>query len=241
MKISRNPVLFACTLFASVLITLSACRKDAEEIVALLTESEAAEIIETAISERTGGITAPTIDMAQLLELYLENCGTPGDTTLVKSKNGGVSTFNYTWNMGWLVNCNALGVPLDANTTISGNGYYTSLHWNGNAATNGSLAFTNLNPAESNYIANGSYTLQGDITGSLRKTTPTFNCKTEITLKDLNIRKSDYMVTGGSGTAVVTGNDGKGNTQTLNGTLTFNGDGTVTVVVNGHTHSFQLQ
>jgi hypothetical protein len=241
MKLFRNPVLFVCALLTATLFTMSACRKSAEEVIALITESEAAEIIETAVAQRSAGLTMPTIDMAALVDQYLENCGTPGDTTILKSKNGGATTYNYTFNMNWLVNCNALGIPLDANTTVTGNGSFNSLHWNGSDATSGSLVFTGLNPSEPNYIANGSYSLQGDITGSLRRNTPTFNCKTDITVKDLTIRKSDYTITGGTGTAVVTANNGQGETTSLTSSLTFNGDGTVTVVINGQTHTFQLQ
>jgi len=210
-------------------------------MAALITESEAAEIIETAVTQRSAGFTMPTIDMATVVGQYLENCGIPGDTTILKSKNGAVATYNYTFNLGWLVNCNPLGIPLNASATISGNGSFNATHWNGSYATSGSLVFTGLNPSEPNYIANGSYNLQGDITGSLRRTTPTFNCKTDITVKDLTIRKTDYTITGGTGTAVVTANNGQGETTSLTGSLTFNGDGTVTVVINGQTHTFQLQ
>lgn len=241
MKYFRNPVLFACALLTATLFTLSSCNKSTEEIAALITESEAAEIIETAVAQRSAGVTMPTIDMAALVDQYLENCGTPGDTTILKSKNGAATTFNYTFNMNWLVNCNALGIPLNASAAVTGNGSFNSLHWYGSNATNGSLVFTGLNPSAPNYIADGSYGLQGDITGSLRRNTPTFNCKTDVTVKDLTMRKSDYSIIGGTGTAVITATNGQGETTSLTGSLTFNGDGTVTVVINGQSHTFQLQ
>ena len=87
---------FAALLFAALTV-FSACRKDPEEIIELLSNSEAAEIIETAISSKTAGFTMPAIDAAQIIETYLNSCNVPGDTSLNKSKAGGAATYDYTF------------------------------------------------------------------------------------------------------------------------------------------------
>lgn len=241
MKNIRNQTLLTILLFTASLVLFSACRKDPEEIIALISESEAAEIIETSVAERSAGWTAPAVSMAEIVDLYAQSCGASGDTTIQKNKSTGVATYGYVFNMDWLVNCNNLNIPVDATTHIAGNGSFATAHWTGTDATNGNLTFTGLDLQSPEYIANGSYTLQGDITGNLRRTNPTFNCKTELTLTGLKINKSTYAITGGTGSATVTGTTGSGQSKTFTGTLTFNGDGTVTVVVNGYTYTFQLQ
>lgn len=236
----KNQFLSVFVFFASALAFLSSCRKSTEEIAALISESEAAEIVETAVADRTAGLTMPTVDMAQIIDNSLENCGVPGDTTLQKSNSGANAAYNYTFGLEWLIHCNDLGIPQDANVEVNGNGSFSTNRWSGNDLATGALTFTGLNPQATAYIVNGSYTLTGDLTGDLRRIDPTFNCTTTITLTDLSISKSTYNITGGAGTVQVTGANGQGNTRTLDGTLTFNGDGTVTVVVNGHSHTFQL-
>ena len=226
------------TFFLAALFIFASCRKSGEEILALLNDSEAAEILETAVSTKTAGFTAPTIDMAQIIDTYLNSCNVPGDTTLNKSKVAVGASYNYTFNMDWLVTCSNLSVPQSAAVGIAGNGTFSSAHWNGSDVTTGDLVFTGLSPQETAYIVNGSYELEGDLTGNLRNIDPTLSCSTELQITNMTISKTTYKVTGGSGTAKITGSSSSGQQQTLNGLLTFNADGTVTVKVNEHTHSF---
>ncbi len=225
------------TFFLATLFIFASCRKSGEEIIALLSETEAAEILETSVSAKMAGFTMPTVDMAQILENYLNSCNVPGDTSLQKSKTAVGATYNYTFNMDWLVTCSNLGVPQSAAVGIAGNGTFSSPHWSGSDVTVGELVFTGLSPQEPAYIVNGTYELEGDLTGNLRRVDPTLNCVTELNISNLTISKSSYQVTGGSGTAKITGSS-NGRQQTLNGVLTFHADGTVTVTVNGHTHDF---
>lgn len=241
MKLNQKIQFFlfaSCALFLSILF--NSCKKDPEQIAELISNSEAAEIVETALADKTAGFTMPVIDASQIIEAYLNNCNVPGDTTLNKSKSGGAATYSYTFNMNWLVNCSNANLPQSATVDITANGAFNSLHWSGNDATSGHLAYTGLELQAPAYIVNGSYTLNGDITGSLRKTAPSFDCNTQIQVQNLTIDKDDMKITGGAGTVVITGKTASGDEQTLNGAITFNGDGTATVVVNGHTHTFPL-
>ena len=51
---------------------------------------------------------------------------------------------------------------------------------------------------------------------------------------------SVWSTIGGTGMVSIQATAGNGQTRTLTGTLVFNGDGTATVTVNGHTHTFPL-
>lgn len=237
----KNLLPFFALLFVAALATLTSCRKDAEDIIELLTNSEAAEIIEDAVANKTAGFTAPTIDAAAIVDAYLNSCGVPGDTSVNKVKTTGVATYDYSFGMDWLVTCSDLGVPQSAKVGIAGNGDFTSPHWTGTEATIGDLSFTGLSPQESSYTVNGSYDLTGALTGNLRKVTPSFDCVVALDLTNLLIDKTTYKITGGSGIATVTANSANGQTKTLTGTLLFNGNGSATVEVNGHEHTFQWQ
>ena len=234
---SKNHLLILLAFTLSTVTLFTSCKKDPEEIAALLSESEAAEIAETAISERTAGATMPTVDMAKLIESSLGNCGVPGDTSFQKNKAGAVS-YQYQYDLGWVVNCNNLNIPQNAVITVQGNGSFGTNRWDGTTEGDGNLTFTGLGLSDPHYIANGSYTINGNVTGDFRKVDPSLTCKTEVALTSLTISKTTYKITGGAGTLKITVTDGKGRTETVNGTLVFNGDGTVTVTINGHSHTF---
>lgn len=236
----KNLLLLNFALLAATLLLFVSCKKSGEEIVEFLSESEAAEIAEAAISSRSAGAAMPTVDAAQIIESQLYNCNVPGDTTFQKSNSNAYATYQYIFGLEWLLTCNNLGVPQSATVGISGNGTFATAHWEGTDTANGNLTFTGFNPQEPAFIANGSYTLAGDLTGDLRRVDPSFDCTTDITLVNLGISKTTYDITGGSGTIQITATNGQGTSRTLHGTLIFNGDGTVTVTVNGHTHTFPL-
>lgn len=236
----KNLLLLTPVLLALTLAGFTACHKSAEDVAALISESEAAEIVETAVSARSAGLTMPTVDMAQILDAYLDNCGVPGDTTLQKSNANGFATYNYTFGLEWLIHCNGLGLPLDASVDVTGNGAFSTARWAGSDQGTGTLTFTGLGVQETAYVVNGAYTLTGDLTGDLRRVDPTIDCTTTVQLTDVRISKSTYQITGGGGTVQVVATNGQGNTRTLDGAIVFNGDGTVTVTVNGHEKTFEL-
>jgi hypothetical protein len=219
---------------------LSSCKKDSDDLAALVSNSEAAEMLENSLSSRTSGFTMPAIDAAQIIEASLNNCNVPGDTTLSKTKSLNGITYNYTFNMDWLLTCNNFNLPQSAVINIAGNGNFNTQRWAGTDVTSGNLTYTGLELQAPAYIVNGSYDLEGNLTGSFRQSNPSFNCITEINLSNLSIDKTDLEITGGTGAATIIANASNGATQTLNAQLVFNGNGTVTVTVNGYSQTFPL-
>ena len=236
----KNLLLLNLALLTAALTFFVSCKKSGEEVAELLSESEAAEIAETAISDRSAGMVMPTIDATQIIENQLDNCNVPGDTSFQKSNSNAYATYNYSFGLEWLLTCNNLGIPQSATVEMSGNGTFSTARWEGSDTATGNLTLTGFSPQAPTYLVNGSYTLTGDLTGDLRRVDPTFDCTTDITLTNLSISKTTYDITGGTGTVTVTATNGQGNTRTLEGTLVFNGDGTATVTINGHTHTFPL-
>jgi len=231
-----NAAVLVAFVFAS--LALVSCNKDPEEVQALISDSEAAEIVETAVAERSAGATMPTEDMAELLASL--SCGEPGDTTFQHSGTPGPGTYTGTFEIGWLVTCSNLGVPQSATFTLDGNTSFSVTRWAGSGSGSGGLTATGLNPAATAYIFDGTYTTSRTLTGTLRVADPTISTTTVLTLSALTIRKSDKVITGGTGTVQITATTAKGASRTVNGTLVFNGDGTATVTVNGYSHTFQL-
>jgi len=231
-----NSALFAVLAF--VALALVSCKKDPEDIQALISDAESAEIVETAVAERSAGVTVSTEDMAEMLASL--SCGQPGDTSLQHSGSVGPASYSGTFDLGWLVTCSNLGVPQSAAFSLDGATSFTATRWAGSGTGTGDLTATGLNPAATAYIFDGAYTSSRNLTGNLRVVDPTISTTTQITLTALTIRKSDKVITGGTGTVVITATNAQGSSRTLNGTLVFNGDGTATVTVNGYSHTFDI-
>lgn len=237
-KPAHSKTLFLILLASLILAT--SCRKNAEEVTELLSESDAAELTEAAVSERTGGSSMQTVDMTTVIEAYLDQCGVPGDTAFTRSSSAALYSYNYTFNMDWLLHCTDLGFPIDAAVEVAGNGSFGTQRWDGMGQGSGNFVLTGLGLQEDEYLANGAYILTANVTGDLRRTDPSFDASISLTLSDLSIRKSDGYITGGSGTVTVTASGSNGNSKTRTGTLVFNGNGTATVTIGSHVYSFPV-
>ncbi len=184
-------------------------------------------------------MTMPTIDMATILETVENNCGVAGDTAYVLTRNIGAATYNRNFSMTWLVNCSPLNIPLDATFKVNGGGTFTGVNWTGETTCAGDLAFTGLGSQATDYIASGSYQYAGTLTGSLRRSDPSVTCDATLSLTNLNINKTSQQITGGTGTATVKATAASGETITVIASIVFNGNGSVTVNVNGRERTFQ--
>ncbi len=223
----------------AMLSTNASCQKTREKDDVLVTETEAAEIAETAVAERSAGVAQATTESTEMIASSSQVCGSTHDTTFQASKTMGAVSYNQQSQLHWSIQCTNL-IPQTAQLTLTGNGNFTSNHWDGDNQASGTMTITGLQPQSTTYNASGTYTRTGNLTGDLRNSNPTFNCVTTVTLANLTISKSSQQITAGSGTVTVTASGAGGQSTTLTGTLTFNGDGTATVVINGHTRTFTL-
>ena len=238
MKNMRNQI-FALVVLITGTLSFTACNKKAEEIQALVSNSEATEILETMITERTAGLTMPTVDMAAILETVENNCGVAGDTTYSLTKTLGAATYNRNFSLNWLINCNQLNIPEDATFKVTGAGTFAGVNWTGETACTGDMAFTGLSGQATEYSASGSYLYTGTLTGDLRRTDPSVTCEADLSLTNLRISKTTNQITAGTGTATLKATATSGETITVTASIVFNGNGSVTVNVNGRERTFE--
>jgi hypothetical protein len=236
LKSSSLVIATACILMAS----LSSCRKNADEVKEIITESEAAEIVEAAVSERTAGAALSTEEMARMAGSTLDQCNQPGDTSFAFSNDYAGASYTYQLGLDWLLSCSDLDVPQQLQFDMAGSGTFASVKWDGTQSSTGTLLLTGLDFQSAAYTLNGDYDYVGEITGDLRLVDPSLDCTIEINLVDLQLDKNTYNITTGSGSIVLTVSNGRGQTQTLNGQLVFNGDGTATVTINNLSYTFDL-
>lgn len=229
-------------IFLLLLVTsfFPACKKDNENPAELLTEAEAAELVEAAASERTAGLGQTTSIMTGILANPGDFCGQTNDTSFQRSQSIGPVTYFAGYDIQWTVNCNNLNVPQNAQVDLTEVRNFSSTRWDGAGAGSGDLTVSGLNPSSTACTFNGAYATNGQLTGSIRQSHPTFSCITQFDLANLAVRKSDGAITSGSAVVSITATASNGTTQTLSGTLVFNGDGTATVTIQGYSYTFGL-
>ena len=243
-----NPFPFFSLFFILFLsIGLAACNKDNEDSPTLgseISEEEAAIVIEGAVTAKTQGLGAEMEDALFLADEYAEKsggagpCGEPFDSTLTRSIDNGNITASYTVNWGWLVNCNALQIPIAIDYQRSSTGDYetTRMASSDNASSN--WAISNLIQG-GNYVLDGTYTRQGAQQSKVRNQS-SFSSSLLIEVDNLNIDKGTRRIQSGIAgfTLDITGPDG--NTQTFEGDIVFNGDGSATIIINGNSYTVDL-
>ncbi len=219
------------TFFASCTKDDEATQPAQEEV--MLSDEEVVEVMEATLSQSKGGIakemetTSETFESMNLQEF----CGGSFTDTL-NYEYAGVNVQAFS-EIGWniAVTCNALNLPQSLFLSLESALSLSTPR----ISTDGAGAFTGditglelLSPA---IIWNGNYTRSGAYTFNFNQTNSGAS-DIDLTLTDVAINKQSLMISSGSGvfTVEITNN---GNTATYEGAITFHGDQTATIVING--------
>lgn len=218
-------------------ITVMACVDDAEE---LLEDEDIAEMIENALNSKSGGFDAQLEDMLYLVENYQDQCGASIDSIFEKEKNiASIATYNY--NYGWqgTVNCDSSNVPQDIDFTYTSTGTYTVPRMTSSDNGTYNMNVSGILPADTQYDIAGSYTRVGTQTTKIRNEF-TFTATLGVTLTQMLVDKATKNVDSGAATFTVEATSPNGDAVNRDGTITYNGDETVTVNFNGKDYTFDL-
>lgn len=231
-------IFFTFSIIASLIILLSSCRKDAD--TKEMSEEEAIESIEQFVAEESGGYAEYLV---QLIEIYQEtnnNCNYSSDSTITRSRNIGLTTYNSIANYAYTLSC-VNGTPDILTITTSASRDFDAPRVSASANT------TTSNTTLSNLITgtafeyNGTYALSGDITSKIRQR-GAFDYNFSMTSSRIMIDKSTQKITGGTATVTFSGGvTGINNIPfSYTGTITFNGNGTATLVLQGNNYTITI-
>jgi hypothetical protein len=164
-------------------------------------------------------------------------CDVPFDTTLTYYLSGS-ATGMYTHNWNLLLECSqaipqSLGIQSIYEGSFEGNNLTRSVEGERN------WMWTHLEPTFSERILNGNTYREGVrslLVGN--QNTRTWNLTTVFT--DVAVDKESNTILSGSGELSGGISNSNGNTFTFEGTITFNGDGTAILVLNGNTYEIQV-
>jgi hypothetical protein len=246
MKIKFQSALFVFAFFALGTLTTS-CDKEATdttpENLKQPTEEDAVDAMTGALQASTEGMAQEIDATADLAESYTEKsggspCGETFDSTFVRSVNETNITAEYAFTWEWSLDCNAADIPLGLNLATTSSGTYETARMLSQDASSSTWTVDSLFTG-ANYVFNGTFERTGAQESKVRNQN-VFTSVITIEVDDLNIDKGTKQIKSGiaEATIVITGSGG--NTQTFSGDLVFNGDGSVTLIINGNSYTIDL-
>lgn len=218
-------------------VTVMACVNDAEE---LLEDEDIAELVENALNSKAGGFDAQMEDMLYLVENYQDQCGQSIDSTFDKEKSiGSLATYNYTYNWQGTVNCDSTNTPQDIDFNYTSIGTYSVPRMTSSDEGTYNMNVSGILPSNTHYNIAGSYTRVGTQTTKIRNEL-TFTATLGVALTQMSVEKTSRDIASGSATFTVTGDTSGGESVSKEGTITYNGDNTVTINLNNKDYTFDL-
>lgn len=223
--------------FALVGTFATSCSKDKQEI----TEEDAVELIEGSLQESSAGLDETVKSYSELIVEDLAvngNCTQNYDTSYVFGYTGVNVQADYTVSWGYNLSCN-FGVPVSATLAASSDGTYSTNRMKSDDNSTANLTITGIQPSTQELNFNGNLTRNGSQTITVNSKTREITSTITLVLTDLVVNKTTYQIESGSGTATITADNGD-DTFTFNGSITFNGGGSATLVINGNTYTINL-
>ena len=224
-------------LMLSIAISVASCTndEDSNKDVAI-TDEEAAELIAGSVQTSTAGLTLTvnTFSRALATEITpMEFCGTVYEKTIPYSTNGNLVEADYTLGWSYQLSCNSLNIPQTVLLSGTTTGTYSTQRVESNGNSQSSFNISGLQPSASSYVFIGDLNQKATQQVTVNQNTKTISSTVSLELTNLVVDKESYEISSGTGVVTLSGTTDQGNSFLFEGTITFSGDGTATVTLNG--------
>jgi len=227
------------------LLFLTSCNKD-DDNSSEIQESEVVDAVNNSLSTDTNGM-AKSINTAAVYteeeNLYTStpnlNCGQLYTDSYAESSSSANYTYNYSANCSYQLNCDTNGAPQNFNYQANRAGSYDTPRMSSNDNAAAQWTISNLGTTNANALFNGNYVRNGTQVSKIRNQS-TFSSTLTYSLSNIAVNKTTHKIASGSATVTFVGVASTGNQYTYNGTITFNGNDTATLVINGNTYNINL-
>lgn len=240
MKNFKISILILTTLFLS-----SCVEENTSDELTTVSETEAVDIVEASLASKSGGALKTTEEYSKTYEeeyslqdicneTITDSFEFNYDGTLVKA------TYNYSWST--ILNCDTLLsilIPQSASLTATSSGTYTTNRLESDDSSTFTSTVTGLGFTDSDFIYNATYERTGTQKIKTRQNDIDIASQFSISLDNLTVNKSDYMVESGSGSFTLSGSS-TGGEFLYTGDIVFNGDATATITINETEYTIQL-
>ncbi|MCB0639288.1 MAG: hypothetical protein KDC54_21830 [Lewinella sp.] len=234
--------LMSALLTTSALLT--SCERDADTPDEVITNDEAAELIEGALQADSEGLAEEMLLATELAESAVNKnlttlaCNETRDSSFTRTLNESYLTASYSSTFSWTLLCNSQDLPTAIEVARQTTGNYESQRWISDDEASGSWTVSQL-LFGSSYIINGEYARTGYQESKVREMR-TFDSTISFTIEDLYVDKGTQRISSGTGTFTMAGEGSDGNSFDLSGTIVFHGGGSATVIINGQQYTIDL-
>jgi hypothetical protein len=230
-------------LTLAIMGTMMACNKESDVIDPTaasgltVNAEDVAAIIQSDVAQQSGGLYTLISDIATLA--YNRNnasyCGKTKDSTVTKKSSGTYPnvSYSYTQAWSWTLNCTSAKAPSNLTYKTTLNGQYKVPSTSSVDSGTGDFVVSGLEPLSPNYVMNGTYNRKGSQTVNV-STEKTLTSDLALSAVNIQVNKSTLKVqAGGTASFVISGKSNTGKTFNFTGSIKFNGDGTITITING--------
>jgi hypothetical protein len=244
--------LYLVLLFLGIsLISFSSCQEEENSVPEPtpqeegITEEEAVEIMETAITMESSGLTQEIAEAAAMSESYefpeeeseefqnIDFCGVIFDTSIVRTVDNNSITAEYTTHTALTLICNSFNIPLELQFDRSSEGAFETNRWLSDDSAQGAWSLTNLLTGQ-NFLLNGNYVRDGYQKQKIKE--KEFTSTITFDMTDIAVSKTDYQIQSGLVDFVIEGENAQGQSFEITGQFIFEGNQTGTLIINGNTY-----
>ncbi len=242
---SLKSLAVVAVLFMSAQVVVS-CNSDDSNSSDALQEEDAVEVIENSLKEDTGGLSKTVETTVSLVDeegVYTEtpyiNCGETYNHNYSFQNEVNNYSADYQFTSTYMLNCNGNSNPESFSYQFTNVGTYDTPRMGSNDGSNANWSLTGLDSSTDNIALNGSYVRNGSQVSKVRYMN-SFTSTLTYSITNLQVNKTSYQIQSGTAAVSFVGTVSNGNQYTYNGSVTFNGDGTATLTINGNVYIINL-
>ncbi len=243
--------LFKLTLLPLALLLCFAC--ESEEDVSLSTETmsteEAAEIVSSSLADNSAGLNKMVSDMARTTESSLSSemesqpnvCGYEMDTIFsATNPSGTAGTYSYEFTYAYEIQCRNNGIPENLVVESNYQGSYDGPRLLTENAGVASLIISGFPLNEPAYVIEGNYDRSGSFQSRVRNMTES-NSTIAFDLIRITYSKQAEEISEGTASLTLSGTLKNGEPYSYTGSLSFEGNGTAILTINGETYTIDIE
>lgn len=232
-------------LVATAGFTVVSCSNDDDTSEVSTQELDAVDAIESSLSTDSGGM-AKGIEEATVYadqnQVYsaapVFECGQTYSTSFSDAYTGANYSYDYAINRTVQLTC-LNGLPASWAFTATYDGVYDTPKMSSDDSSDAVWTVTGLEAESANVDFDGFYSRSGTQVSKVRNQN-TFASTLDYNLDHIKVSKTTHKIVSGSATVSFDGTVSNGNAYSYDGTITFNGNDTATLVINGNTYTLSL-
>jgi hypothetical protein len=244
MKRSTNIYRRATAVAFALLFSagFSSCSDD-DKNTAGVAEEDAVDAIEASLAVESNGVAKMAADASTLAEtasVYTAHpdlaCGESHSVSYNPVYSGTNFSYDYSGTRMYSLFCGNDGAPMSFDYDAQVQGTYETPRMQSNDSATTNISFTTLTGADVTNVS-GTYVRNGSQQSKVRLRR-SFTSVVSISLHNMAVNKTTRQITGGTATVSITGTGS--NSFYYNGSITFLGNNSATLTINGNTYTINL-